>query len=578
VGLVSTDNYQDIVGHQAIFTPAINPDVPTQTGPVLLKWRGIWAANTLYNKNDLAKVPGLVDDNEIIIRGATLEIALQTHVSSLEFDSDIDLWGRVLDASELGGSGIPPEELQAFVDQARTYATASNNYATTASCYAAAAQTTSDAMTTNIQTALDSMDDSVGEAEIIRDSVGNIGATAQAAADQAVLAATAAPGIIVDPTTGAESAYSSMLKALSILSTTALTPYLYVDDPVSGSGQFTVTPDSSWLGRKVVVRSTRDCEIALPVNLNRMTWIDGSDAAAFFRVKPVGSGVVSIAAGVAGTITPDFIADDAYSVRQTAITGTTTILRSVTVPPGSNRYVIFQGFALYDSLDNTRAHTVTAQVRGGSSFTMTKLQGPLTVNQYNASTAQIAGTMWIGAIPNSPSAAQIIDVTCVYTQQVYLIDQYIFVGGPAASYNPTTVGFSETAATAAFADINLNVASGKAKSLAVLGWGGRQITSPTGISHGTIRHSGLTAPPADPTGGRNNSALYAYENNLLVGANTWRVTWPATTRHAALGVLLEPGAGGSTITMRTALTLTGLTQFQEVLVEALNDGLTYDIS
>src|SRR3954447_15704892 len=101
--MTQRDNYTDISGSQAIFAPAFNPDVPTQTGPVLLKWRGVWTPGALYNKNDLAKVPNAGLDG-----ASTLEIALETHVASLTFSDDEDLWGRVLDASELQGSGVPP--------------------------------------------------------------------------------------------------------------------------------------------------------------------------------------------------------------------------------------------------------------------------------------------------------------------------------------------------------------------------------------------------------------------------------------------------------------------------------------
>jgi hypothetical protein len=571
--MTQRDNYTDLSGSQAIFQPAINPDVPTQTGPILLKWRGVWAPGTLYNKNDLAKVP-----NVGLGGASTLEIALETHVASAIFDDDADLWGRVLDASELQSSGIPPDEIQAFVNAAAASAGQASGAATTAAGHAARAQSIADGMTTNIQTALDDIDAGVGQADAIRDDVSALGASVQTAADQAARYATAEPGIIVDPDTGAESAFSSMQKANNLLVTTALTPYFYIDNPASGSGQFDATPDASWLNRKVVVRSSRDCRIVLPVNLNRAPWSDGSDAAVFFRLKPVGTGVVSVVAGGSAVVNPDFIVDDHFSARQTAVAGTTTVLRSLTVPPGTGRYVIFESLDLFEVADTGRAHTVTAAVRGGATITMTKLQGPLTTNQYNSSGQQTAGTLWIGAIPDSVSASQIIDVTCVYPAQVFLYDQYIFVGGPAAGYNATTVGFSDAAATAAFADINLTVAAGKANSLAVLGFGGRQSGAVSGISSGVVRSSGLSAPPADATGGRNSTTLFGYQKNMAVGAQSWRTTWATTARHAGLGVLLEPGAGASSIALRTSLTLTGLTRYQEILIEALNDGVTYDIS
>jgi hypothetical protein len=164
--MTQRDNYTDLSGSQAIFQPAINPDVPTQTGPILLKWRGVWAPGTLYNKNDLAKVP-----NVGLGGASTLEIALETHVASAIFDDDADLWGRVLDASELQSSGIPPDEIQAFVNAAAASAGQASGAATTAAGQAARAQSIADGMTTNIQTALDDIDAGVGQADAIRDDV-----------------------------------------------------------------------------------------------------------------------------------------------------------------------------------------------------------------------------------------------------------------------------------------------------------------------------------------------------------------------------------------------------------------------
>jgi hypothetical protein len=558
--MTQRDNYIDLSGAQAIFQQAINPDVPTQTGPILLKWRGVWTPGSLYNKNDLAKVPTAGPAGT-----STLEIALETHVAGLVFADDSDLWGRVLDASELSGSGIPPDELQAYVDAAAASASQASGAATTAAGQAARAQGISDGMTTNINTALDEIDSSVGEAEAIRDDTSLLSSQASGFADDAAQAKT-----------GAETAAQT---ALGYLVTTAIQPYMYIVDP-AGAGAFTISPDDTWKGRKVIfMNAARDCNLVLPANWNRTKWVDGTDGAAWFRGKRIGAGALAISGGVAGVINPDFIIDDHFSARQTGVTGTTTILRSLSVPAGTGRWVVYQGFSLYETTDLARNVVVTAQVRGGAVITMTKLQGPLTTNPYNATGGQAVGTMYIGQIPDA-APASIIDVTIVYPLQVFLFDQYIFIGGPAAGFNATTVGYTEPATVGNFADIALTVATGKANSLAVLGYAQRQGQLPTSLTPGTQRFAGLA--PADPGGvaGRNNSTVFGYDKNLSVGARSWRATWAAGARHAALGVLLEPGSGASPVVLRVdpGITIATVAAGKEFLVEGISDGLTYDIT
>lgn len=395
------------------------PDAVTVTP---LPFRGFWQQGTVYNQNDLVRYLG---------DGNLLLIAIKRHVSGDTIDQEN--WGTIVNFDDLGSSDETLPDRVATIEQKfedGAFGDISGNNSTiiirqyTAAEIAALdikippsgefwLQTDSSPRVLVLGNGEDEFDELDN---IFLVDAGDIGelvtlaqaaqVSAEAAAEQSILNANAAPG--VDIGGGLQSARATALEVQEMLRVLAGFP-----SKILGTGETAYTlvkSEGDVIGdefREILCKNSGTLTITIPLDWNKTAAVDGSPGVISCRIWRLGS-TVNIAGASGGIPTVGSAGPWQRSYRFTADppVGTPAALtQKISVPAGIGRVIILLIAELNFS---TTTHNVTVASDVG---TVDLIGGPTSQAGNFSSTNPINGRIYKVTLPDSAEDATEVNLT-----------------------------------------------------------------------------------------------------------------------------------------------------------------------